>query len=213
MPTLSLLSACLLFAAPNPSKPTLVVAPLQAQQNSRADAAALTRFVRVFVGQSHDFTLVTPEDMNAIDEELKRQLAGGCEASSCLAEIGGALGARYMITGGLDRLGSRLLVTLKLIDIERVLAVRTLAIKGKDLDSIVDQVPARVSELLGRTPKRRAKNKPAWMRTAGAVALALGGATGALHYYAAPGAQWQQGVALGADALMIGGATLLVWGW
>jgi hypothetical protein len=130
-----------------PTAPTLVVAPLQSSHGDQADATTMTRLVRIYAGQAHAFTLVTPEELGAIDEELKRQLSGGCNDDSCIADIGGALGAQYMITGSLDRLGKRHILTLKLIDIEQVRAVSTVAAQAKSVEEFADSLPGKMRAL------------------------------------------------------------------
>jgi len=142
------------------SAPTLVVAPLQRVKTDAADARTLAEMIRVQVGQSTRYTLVTPEDMGSIDEELKRQLAGGCDEASCIAQIGGALGAEYMITGNFSRLGSRYMLLLKLLNIEEVRAVNTAAIQARSLETIADLLEPRMAELLGGTAQLRADARP-----------------------------------------------------
>ena len=137
-----------------PTAPTLVVAPLQSSQGDQADAATMTRLVRIYAGQAHAFTLVTPEELGAIDEELKRQLSGGCSDASCIADIGGALGAQYMITGSLDRLGKRHILTLKLIDIEQVRAISTVAGQAKSVEEFADSLPGKMRALFEGAQKK-----------------------------------------------------------
>jgi hypothetical protein len=86
--------------------------------------------------------------MGAIDEELKRQLAGGCDEASCIAEIGEALGARFMITGKFSRFGSRYILLLKLVDIEKVKAVNTTSLQAKKIEAVLDLLEAKIVELL-----------------------------------------------------------------
>ena len=72
MPTLSLLTTCLLIAAPAAAKPTLVVAPLQSAKRDKENADTLGEMIRNQVVKSDRYTLVTPEEQGAIDDELKR---------------------------------------------------------------------------------------------------------------------------------------------
>jgi hypothetical protein len=132
--------------------PTLVVAPLQARPADREDAETITRLVRIYAGQSAAFSLVTPEEVGAIDEEVKRQLSGGCNEASCIAELGGALGAKYMITGSLDRLGKRYIITLKLIDIEQVRAISTVASQERSIEAFADSLPLTIRQLFKEEP-------------------------------------------------------------
>jgi TolB-like protein len=83
-----------------------------------------------------------------IDDELERQLSGGCAEASCIAELGGALGAQYIITGNLDRLGSLYILSLKLIDIEQVSAVKTAAIQEASLEGFARRLSDEITELL-----------------------------------------------------------------
>ena len=149
MLALPLIAVSLSLGATSLLAPTLVVAPLQRVKTEAADATTLAEMICVQVGQSNRYTLVTPEDIGAIDEELHRQLEGGCDEASCIAEIGGALGARYMITGKFSRLGSRYVLLLKLLDIEQVKAVNTTSIQARSIETIADLLEPRITELLG----------------------------------------------------------------
>jgi hypothetical protein len=73
-----------------------------------------------------------PSDLNALlaADQLKQSL--GCEDVSCLAEIGGALGVRLLLSGTVGILGQGLLVTLSLIDAQTKEVVR----RGKSKVSV-----------------------------------------------------------------------------
>ena len=95
------------------------------------------------------YTVVAPEEMDAISAELERQLAGGCDETSCIAELGGALGAQFSITGTMGKLGARYTINLKLIDIEQVRAVRTDNLRAPSLEGVLERLPDTVFALLG----------------------------------------------------------------
>jgi hypothetical protein len=86
MSRLTLIIGSLIVAAPTAAKPTLVVAPLQSAKRDKDNADTFGEMIRIQVGKSDRYTLVTPEDMGAIDEELKRQLSGGCDEASVGAD-------------------------------------------------------------------------------------------------------------------------------
>ena len=150
MLAIAALTQSLLLAAP--AGATLVVAPLERVQTRKSDATTLTEMIRIQVGQSARFTLVTPEEQRHIDEELRRQLSGGCSEASCIAELGGALGARFLITGKFSRFGSRYVLLLKLIDIELGKAVNTASLQAGALEMLLDDLPAAVGQLIGERP-------------------------------------------------------------
>jgi hypothetical protein len=66
--------------------------------------------------ENKDLELTTGSDLRAsLDVEVQRQSAG-CSASSCLGEIAGALGARYIVHGDLGKVGSDIVINLSLFD-------------------------------------------------------------------------------------------------
>ena len=139
-------------------KPTLVVVPAQGSAEDREFADMLAELIRVQVGQSRYFLLVTPEEISAIDEELQRQLSGGCDEASCITQIGGALGAQYMVTGRFKRVDQRLILLLKLIDIERVVAINTQSVLATTANQMIDLIPDKIGQLLD--PSNRSHQKP-----------------------------------------------------
>ena len=150
--------AALLLAAPDdaasdqaqtPERPTLVVAPLRALGVGASEAEIMTSEVRTQAVRAGRYTVVAPEEMDAISAELERQLAGGCDETSCIAELGGALGAQFLITGTMGKLGARYTINLKLIDIEQVRAVRTDNLRAPSLEGVLERLPDTVFALLG----------------------------------------------------------------
>ena len=67
LPSLALVVATLLLQAAPETKPTLVVAGLQAVDVRSRDAKTLEEMVRALVVRSGRYTLVTPEENNALD--------------------------------------------------------------------------------------------------------------------------------------------------
>jgi hypothetical protein len=147
-----------LLLAGSASPKTLLVAPLKKVKTDASDAKTLTDLIRSFAGAHGTYTLVTPEDLAAIDEELLRQLSGGCDDASCIAEVGGALGAHYMISGSFNRMGSRYILTLKLVDIETVRQIRSVVVQAQNGDGVIDALELKVRELVTgvKAPSRSA---------------------------------------------------------
>lgn len=87
--------------------------------------------------------------------ERQKQLLGcSDEASSCMAELSGALGARWLVMGTLGRAGSKLRFDLKLVDSA---ASKTVARNGRVLandDELFAAVPEMVRALVGVTAPR-----------------------------------------------------------
>ncbi len=81
-------------------------------------AGNLTRVVALELKEIQGMSVIASEDIRAMLElEAQKQLAG-CGDASCLAEIGGALGVEYLISGNIGLVGDAFLVQLTLIDIQ-----------------------------------------------------------------------------------------------
>ncbi len=74
----------------------------------------------------------------------------GCSDSSCMAEIGGALGVDYLVAPSLGHIGDYVVLSLSLMDIAHasVAARVTRKLPADDVSKILDLLPAAVDELL-----------------------------------------------------------------
>lgn len=104
------------------------------------------------------FQVVTGEEIRQMlsVEAAKMQL--GCEDASCFAEIGGALGAPYVLTGTIGRLGRALVLGLSLVEIAKAKTVgrETVTVDGeaelaKELERMLARVVAPVLEAASGT--------------------------------------------------------------
>ena len=77
---------------------------------------------------------------------MKDMLA--CDAVTCAAEIGGALGARYLLTGTARRWGGKLLITLSMIDTHDQVTYRGQA-KVQDKEDQYEQALAYIKVIHG----------------------------------------------------------------
>lgn len=88
------------------------------------------------IGALDRFTVVSQADVNhlAALEGDKQEL--GCDTSTCLTEIAGALGARYVIFGDVAKLGGLTVVNLNLFDTETASAVERASFETSNLEEI-----------------------------------------------------------------------------
>jgi hypothetical protein len=89
------------------------------------------------------------EIRDTLSFEQQRQMLQ-CDARSCLAEMAGALGVDYVVSGSVGRLGSALVFSLKLVDVKTGVGESAVS---RVLEGATDEVAARhvdqmVSELL-----------------------------------------------------------------
>jgi TolB-like protein len=110
-------------AAPDPSpqsaeKRTILVVPLHNGPGvDKGVADLVTETLCAEVQRQTGFRILTSKDVEAVlGVERQRQLLGCTENSSCLTEIGGALGAADVIHGTLGKLGSSYIFNLQLVN-------------------------------------------------------------------------------------------------
>jgi TolB-like protein len=216
-----LLLTALLLSAPvvkEEKPPTLLVAPLRAVGMEPLAAQILSEEIRAFVGRSRRYTLVTPEEMAAVDAELARQLSMGCDDSQCISQIGGALGAKLIVTGDLGWVGKRVSLNLKLVDIATMKAVNVAGRRAAKLTDVQDQLASIVSELLGepsttQSQLRTRKKEPMTIGKRYLIQIGGVGLTVAGVLWGEANAQEERSLqtAIVADTLILTGIGLWVW--
>jgi len=221
MSLLSLATISLLLAAPESdqaSLPTLLVAPLKGVGVDPLFVEILSEEMRTYAGRSEQFSLITPEEMVAIDKELARQLSGGCDETSCIAELGGALGAQVIVTGKLSFAGKRFTLNAKLIDIATVTARKVATRRAVHIEELQDQMAPLIAELLGdRPPKKKAIKKGLPPLSVAAKVSLISVAIGGLVTSYALGVANQMSnqtdlrLAVAADVALVSGAAALIW--
>lgn len=93
--------------------------------------------------------VLSATDVKRLAELEADKQSAGCEDAGCLAEIAGALGARFVVFGDATQLGAVLVVNLNLFDVTKGAAVERVAVEVRDMSTL----PARLREVarqLGR---------------------------------------------------------------
>ena len=198
------LAAVLVASSPNHRLKVAVLDLVPVTGSEAADAKLLTAVMVSETSKAGDFDVISSADIQGIlSLERQRQLLGCSEGSSCLAEIGGALGVDYVINGQLGKLGNRYRLDLRLLDATRAHVVATEGdFVGGSEDALGDAAIALVGKLLvdghlrtanltsvstpaagGLTASPQApgpSRTPAYLALGAAGALALGGIVAAL---------------------------------
>lgn len=146
--------ACLLVLSV-PEKERLVVIDIASTDAAAKKVSAqMSELVLTEAARFERFRVLGQSDITVmLGLERQRQLLGcSDDASSCMAEIGGALNATWILTGALGRVGKRYRIDLKLID------SRQNAVQGRvgqtlgAAEDVLDALPSMVRELLGALP-------------------------------------------------------------
>lgn len=163
----------------------IVVTPLAAQRNVDDGLVSVLGDVMLSELQKRGGQVVGYSDIQAMldNEAAKNMLA--CDGTNCLAELGDAMGARYLIHSSLGRIGAQYVLNLKLIDVETatVKARVTRQVGSEDEAALIEVVRAAVVELMtGDTPASSSAPAAApgpWLgvvTTVGGAAVGLAGA-------------------------------------
>lgn len=128
----------------------LLVMEFSHTENLSGDLSrTLTELVTARIDEVSNYRTVSGTEIQKLVELEGEKSALGCDDSSCLAEVAGAMGASRVVFGRLSKLGNTLVLQLGLYDADKAEAVARKTLKAKDLDAIAASLDATVDELVG----------------------------------------------------------------
>jgi TolB-like protein len=144
-----LLLLAALLAAPA-DKPRLAFIDLTPGADvSKEVAQAAGDQLVVALSETGKFDVITKGDVKAIlGYEAQAQLLG-CGEASCMVDLGGALGAAYLVSGSLSKLGGQLQLVLSLIDVNKATVGRRVALGAAGESSLPQTAREAVAKLTG----------------------------------------------------------------
>jgi outer membrane receptor protein involved in Fe transport len=102
-----------------------------------------------------DVRVITKADFQSMLNLEKQKRMLGCDDKDCAAEIGGALGIRWMVVGNVGRFGKTYLLNLKLMDVMKVQVASRVSRKIKgDEDDLLDGLLEATTELFDMVADR-----------------------------------------------------------
>ncbi len=141
---------------------TLAASPQGPAHVGPAEARALGELVTVSVARHKVFDVVSSADLRRVVElEADKATLGCTEAGSCLAELAGAMGARYVVFGQIAPLGSQLALTLNLFDSAKGSSSGRVVLLGADVDAMIPHIDAKVDALVADAAAASAPPPPA----------------------------------------------------
>ena len=106
------------------------------------------------------FDILSKDDMQTLlNVEQQKQLLG-CEQSSCLLELGGALGAALVVTGSVGKLGNSYLIQAQLLDVGNARVLRRATERTKGDEDLIDAATRIAAVLRGQAAESEAKPAP-----------------------------------------------------
>ena len=138
-----------LLAAPS-GKPRLAFLDLASGPDvTREVAQSAGELLVVALADTGKFDVITKTDVKALlGYEAQAQLLG-CGEASCMMDLGGALGAAYLVSGSLGKLGGQLQLVLSLIDVNHTQVGRRVAQPVSSESSLPQALRDAVAKLTG----------------------------------------------------------------
>jgi TolB-like protein len=170
-----------LALAAGPNTPKLVVLNLNAAGGVDAPVAvALTESVTAEVAARGFFEVLSSAEVQTmLGAERQRQMLGCSEETSCMTELAGALGAQFVMTGSLTKLGEAFQLNLQAVDTKNGKTLGRTTKLAKDFESIRLQIPYAVAEACGTPlPPPPSRVVPYALLSSGAAAVIGGGVLG-----------------------------------
>ncbi len=168
-------------------RPRMAVLALKPEGVDPALASTVSDALTEDLGRGGHYDVLGRSELEAMAGFTAERQKLGCEGDAgCLAELGGALGAQWLVAGSLGRVGKSYVLSVRLLQIEKA------RVAGRDTEEVYSQealLPAadRAAQvLLGENPAplsattagQRRGGPPAWLGYgllgAGAVAAAVG---------------------------------------
>jgi TolB-like protein len=143
-------------------------------------AAALSEAVTSEVAQRGFFDVMSAKEVQTLlGVERRKQVLGCAEQSSCLTELAGALGARFVLSGSVSKLGDAYQLALQALDSNRAQSMGRSTRLAQDLATLRNQIPYAVAEATGTPlPPPPSKALPITLMAVGGAALVAGGILG-----------------------------------
>ena len=148
--------AILLIAAPD--KPGVAALNIAAERGvDESLVKILTDALLSQLKSSERFaSVIGSSDIQAMISMEQQKQVLGCDEDSCLAQLGGALGVPYLVTGSLGNVGGRFMLNLKLLQVEDARVAERVTRVYKDEGAMVDGLHAAVAALIkGVSPPQK----------------------------------------------------------
>jgi hypothetical protein len=131
-----------------------------------------------------NYRVIGQADIRAgLSLEEKKELLG-CGSDSCLAELGGALGARWVALGNVGAFGESFLLNLKLMDVSQVKVLGSVSKKVDSESGLIDSLASAARELMAVARPILHPDEPAQTDQAATVTTSVESQPGPLNTWA-----------------------------
>jgi len=133
----------------NPEKFRSILLSLKGNKVDVETVNIISSLVTANLAQYEALDLVTSSDIkNMASLEAEKQSVGCSDETSCLAELAGAMDARYVIFGDVGQLGPLLILSLNLFDAREAKAVSRMVVQTKDLEQFPNKLNMGIKKFM-----------------------------------------------------------------
>ncbi len=110
----------------------------------------LSRLLTTALADKGAFQVTSSQELKSVIELEGEKQSLGCDAgaSSCLAEVANAMGARFVIFGQVGAVDAQLILTLQLFDSTTGANAGRLVVQRASASELVDALPATIDQLI-----------------------------------------------------------------
>ncbi|MDP2340958.1 MAG: hypothetical protein Q8O67_08375 [Deltaproteobacteria bacterium] len=153
----------------------VLVLDLRAEGVDPATARLVRDEITAGLAQSKGLEVLSTEDLRRMVSMEAEKEAAGCTDESCLAEIGAAMGARFIVHGSVGLIGDTTLVQVSLFDTSANRAIARETADAANANELLPSLRAAVRRL--RVSIGGETEPLAWQLPVGGSALAVGAIT------------------------------------
>lgn len=130
-----------------PARPRVLVLTPTSKAFDAGTTSTIGGLVTSELASDPQLDIIASDDVERLAAlEGDRQNAG-CTDNSCLAELAGAIGARYVVFGDVGRLGDVVIVQLNLFDSQTARALTRVTVQANSMSELPRALQPRVHEL------------------------------------------------------------------
>lgn len=155
--------------------PRVLVLDLEASEIEASQARLINGLVTDSMSKIVGFEVVSSADLRQLVEVEASKAAAGCDVSSCLADLAGAMGARFVVFGNMGRLGDLTVVTVSLFDTQQAKAAKRERVQVRKLEELPAALDGALARLMGQEVTAPAGPSPVLVGSAVGAAAGLVG--------------------------------------
>lgn len=130
------------------AKPRVLVLEPASEVVDKPTVNTIASLMLVELSKNPGLDVISASDVKRLAELEGEKQSMGCADSSCLAELAGAMGARYVVFGDVGKLGKLIILNLNLFDSAKATAVNRTTVQATGVEDLPAKLGPGVRELV-----------------------------------------------------------------